>query len=309
MIVKEMKSYYENRYEGTHWVDATHGLDLDEIEKYRGYINDVKMISKELKEYDSLFHNIENSTPRGLREKISDYAELNEKYRRALSGVAHLAEIFNRSDWNTPNFIESYAVPVSVLLDAWEQFYHEVYSPGVIEHNKTKSGMDLYFGLPEGDYGGPKFYNSVLSSGDRRYVLMTDNTHNDIILGIDIDWKWRDGGVDLSKLYYKPFKTEKEIFNKLIEIEKGFFKKELKGASVDLEPHEIDQTIAHLDKEPINYYHMEAEDNQTTTEHIISDYVDQFTNWDRGFNMSHGNSDSFAYYYIEYKKIISQFKV
>jgi len=300
LIVKEMKKYYEGRYEGTHWVDATHGLDLVEIQKYRGYVEDVKRLGEELKKYDKSFQNIEQASPRGLREKLEGYRKLQQKHSDALYGVAHLAEIFNRSDWATPNFLENYAVPVGVLLDAWEQFFHDVYTPGKIEHGKTKWGLDLEHGLPQGDYGNPIF------NGDK-YIVFEDKGRGGFILGVDVDWKWRDNNQDFNELYYKRYDNKDDIKRDLISLEKKDLYNDIYGASIQLENNQTDEIVAHLDRQPMSYYQEEADEIQTTLQYIIGDYVDQFANWDRGFNLSHGESESFAYYYIEYKEKISNF--
>lgn len=306
LIVAEMKKYYENRYEGTHWVDATHGMSLDGIEKYRIAVDNVKEYGKQLLEIDERLQKVDAVSPSGLRDVITKRIEINEKYKNAMYTVSHLADIFNRSEWDKPNFIETYAVPVGILLDAWEQFFHEVYTPGKVEHNKTKSGIELEYGLPSGNYSEPKFYDSMF--GSNKYFIMKDNEYGDFILGVDVDWRWKDSGVNYDDLYYKRFSSKDEMMQALIMKEKSNFRSELTGGSVELNSSEVDEVTRHLDREPMSYYEDEASENQTTVRYIVSDYVDQFANYDRGFNMSHNESEVFGHYYIRYKETISQFK-
>jgi hypothetical protein len=299
VIVAEMKKYYEGRYQGTHWVDATHGLSLEQIQKYRGYVDNVKRLGEEMKKYDGMFQNIDRHSPRGLRENIEKYWKLSNEYREALYGVAHLADMFSRNDWTTPNFLENYAVPVGVLLDAWEQFFHDVYTPGKIEHGKKKWGVDLEHGLPEGDYSEPIFR-------DGRTVVFEDKGNGGFILGLDVDWKWNEEGIQFSNLYYKRHTSKEDIKKDLIYLAKEELRNDLKGASVTLEPNEVDEVVGELDKSPMFRYEEEAEEYQTTLQQIISDYIDSFSNYDRDFNISHNESESVAHYYIEYKESIDK---
>lgn len=300
LIVKEMKKYYEGRYEGTHWVDATHGLDLAQIQKYRGYVDKVKSLGEELKKYDKIFQNIESYSPRGLREKLGEYREMQQKYSDALYGVAHLADIFSRNDWQTPNFLENYAVPVGVLLDAWEQFFHDVYTPGKVEHGKTKWGLNLEHGLDEGDYSEPIFR-------DERYVVFEDKGRGGFILGIDVDWKWREEGIQFSNLYYKRYDNKDDIKKDLITLEKESFRNELKGASAELEPHVVDDIISFLNQRSMDDYQREADEDDTTVKWVLSGEIDSYANYERDYNMSQHKSEMFAHYYEEYKDTISQF--
>lgn len=300
LIVDEMKKYYEGRYEGTHWVDATHGLSLEIIQKYRGYVDTVNRLGEDLKKYNNMFQNIEGSLPNDLRKKIEEYWNLSNEYRDSLYGVAHLADMFSRNDWATPNFLENYAVPVGVLLDAWEQFFHDVYTPGKIEHGKKKWGIDLEHGLPEGDYSEPIFR-------DDRTIVFEDKGRGGFILGIDVDWKWQEEGIQFNDLYYKRYNSKEDIKKDLIYLEKKNLYNALYGADVGLEERRTDEIVTHLNRIPMSKYVEESDEYATTLQQVISDYVDSFANFDRHFNLSQRETESFAHYYIDYKDSIDKF--
>lgn len=295
IIVDQIKKYYENRYSGTHWVDAAHEVSLDNIRNYRNSIDNIKRLGGEIKKYNDYLHNIEKLSPIGLNTDISNFHKVIVEYENNLYKIEHLTRLFNGGS----NFIKNYAVPIGVLLEAWEKFFHEFYIPGKVEHNKIKMGINLDLGLPEGDYGEPLYRNNG-------YIVFEDKGKGDLILGIDIDRVWKKEGIQFNNLYYKRYKTKNEVKKDLLFLEKKYLHNDLNGAGVNLELNEVDEIVNHLDNYYSDDYFVEADKNNRNTVDSVADYVDDFGNSNLNLNFSTNSSKIFAQYYINYK-IFSNF--
>ena len=201
-------------------------------------------------------------------------------------------------------FIDRYAVPVGVLVDVWEKFYEEVYKPGKIEHRKNIGGVTFMYGLPEGDYGDKTFFNSMYS--EKKYFIMKDNKVNEYILGVDVNWEWKDG-VDLKKLYYKTFKNKNNIKDVLKNNEFSFLMKELKGAEVDYSEEEVRSSYEFLDKNIISLKKEAAENYDGHLVETLADLLDYEGIVDANHNLYGSDVMSLSKYLLDYYEIINQF--
>ena len=206
-------------------------------------------------------------------------------------------------------FVDTYAVPIGVLITVYEKFIEEVYKPGVIEHNKTGGDVQLEYGLPNSDYGVVKYYDSL--NGNGKYLTLKDNVNNDYLLGINHDWerKWREIGFDPEKLYYKRYKSLSDAKNDIMNMEMNALKSDIKGAEIDISPEHLLRVFEFIKTLDFNEIEREADEEQTTFEHMLGEEIDNFANWKSGFdmNISSREASSVAKYYLDYKRVMDQF--
>ncbi len=304
LLLPKMKEYFE-AHDSLHWTDAASFMDTQTVEKYRGYMINAKEKGKEMSEILEKLNNFDSHTPKNLNKLQNRYFRLNKEFNESLTNVAHIKNLFNDMGiGNHENFIDKYAVPIGVLVDVWERFYNDVYKPSKIENNKSMGDLKLSYGLPKRDYGKITFIDSML--GEKRYLTMKDNKLNDYILGVNIGWEWRDG-LDVEKLYYKPFNTKDDVKRALTDFEFDNLMNELKGAEVNYTEEEVKNSYDYFLKN-ISKVKKVAEDSYSgSIPNALSELLDYDSIVDGNHNFYSSDVHTLSRYLINYYDIIQGF--
>jgi hypothetical protein len=303
-LFPKLVDYFENRYSETDAIQAASFMDQHDVNEYRKHLQIAKELGDIVKGNIEKIRNLENLEPKDLQDFIStDFRDNLDKYKNELHYLGHIRSLF------IP-FTEIYNVPIGIMLDLWEKYYEEVYKPNTIEKNRTSGGRDLFYGLDGYELGNDieiiRAYQSYNSSNNDYYVLMKDNEQGDYILGFNIGWKWDESGIDLSKLYYLPFKTEKEAVNYMLsDTEKMYYndfdhehRHGLIGVTSEKAKRLHDYTIANLSD-----IYDSMRDEEIPLENAISNFL-YYEDVDP--NLIRDDLSSFARRFIKFKDTIDQ---
>ena len=285
----------------TDWISNTNISDFkNKIIEFIDINNQITDIHKKLSEVGKL-------TPIQIYELGKQKRELSEKWDDRFNYIRHIYDLFGVSKEN--NFINDHGLTLGILLEVWEKFYNEVYSPTRINDRVSKSKFSgVLYGLPEGNYSKDKKLDSI--NGDQFYSVFTDKDNGDYILGIDKEWEWDKEGVDLSKLYHKRFNSLDDLKRELRDVEN---KKFISSNDSYLDSNDLKDVLDHLNMSNIEDMTEEWEEEKKWSprlsfEEFIGDEINGYLMNEKGMGYGYLSTDRavlLARNYINLDKILS----